>query len=61
MLNEQYELADNFNTPDRGLYVTVGWSMGGSGPAGVADRHGGDSAGPRGAYSASASAKRTGL
>jgi outer membrane cobalamin receptor len=23
LLNEQYELADTFNTPDRGVYVTL--------------------------------------
>ena len=61
-LNEQYELADNFNTPDRGLYVTVAYSMGAaSSIASVAERRSGDSAGPRSAYSASTSATRTGL
>ena len=60
-LNEQYELADNFNTPGRGLYVTVGYSMGaGSQPARIVEQRGGDSAGSRGAYSASTSATRTG-
>ncbi len=51
-LNEQYELADNYNTPDRGLYVTVGYSMGaGNQLARVAERRSGDSAGSRSAYS----------
>ncbi len=61
-LNEQYELADNYNTPDRGLYVTVGYSMGaGSQVASVAQQRSGDIAGSRSAYSAPGSAMRTRL
>jgi len=60
-LNEQYELADTFNTPDRGLYVTVSYSMGAGGqPARVVDNRTGDAPAPRGAYSVQAGATRTG-
>ncbi len=61
-LNEQYELADNYNTPDRGLYVTVGYSMGAADQlVRVADQRSGDSAGSGSAYSASNRNTRTGL
>jgi vitamin B12 transporter len=61
-LNEQYELADNYNTPGRGLYVTVGYSMGaGSQVASVAQQRSGDSAGSLSAYSAPGSTTRTRL
>jgi vitamin B12 transporter len=60
-LNEQYELADTFNTPNRGLYVTVSYSMGAGGqPARVVDNRSGDAPAPRGAYSAQAGATRMG-
>jgi vitamin B12 transporter len=35
-LNEQYELASTFNTPDRGLYVSVRYAPGAGGPTAVA-------------------------
>ena len=35
-LNEQYELASTFNTPDRGLYVSVRYAPGTGGPTAVA-------------------------
>ena len=60
-LNEQYELADNFNTPGRGLYVSVSYSMGaGTQPARVAENRAGDSPNSRGAYSAPAGPTRVG-
>ena len=60
-LNEQYELADTFNTPNRGLYVTVSYSMGAGGqPARVVDNRTGDAPAPRGAYSVQAGATRMG-
>ena len=61
-LNEQYELADNYNTPDRGLYVTVGYSMGAADQlVRVADQRSEDSAGSGSAYSASTRNTRMGL
>ena len=35
-LNEQYELANTFNTPDRGLYVSVRYAPGTGGPTAIA-------------------------
>ena len=35
-LNEQYELASTFNTPDRGLYVSVRYAPGADGPTAIA-------------------------
>ena len=54
LLNEQYELADNFNTPDRGLYVSVRYAPGNraAGAVAAASRH--DVGSARGAYSATA-------
>jgi vitamin B12 transporter len=61
-LNQQYELADNFNTPDRGLYVSLSYAMGASRQAArVAEERGRDSQAPRGAYSAPIGAMRMGL
>jgi hypothetical protein len=52
-LNEQYELAHTFNTPDRGLYVSVRYSPGAGGPAAaVAQAPSRDMPAARGAYSA---------
>jgi vitamin B12 transporter len=49
-LNEQYELAHTFNTPDRGLYVSLRYAPGaGTGPLVAESR---DGAAARGAYSA---------
>ena len=60
-LNEQYELADNYNTPDRGLYVSVSYSMGaGDQAARVTGNRAGDPPTPRGAYSARAESTRMG-
>ena len=52
LLNEQYELADTFNTPDRGLYVTVRYTPGSRAPAVVATAPARDAGTGRGAYSA---------
>ena len=52
LLNEQYELADTFNTPDRGLYVTVRYTPGSRAPAVVAAAPARDAGTGRGAYSA---------
>jgi len=61
-LNEQYELADTYNTPDRSLYVTVSYSVRAGGQAArVAEVRSGDSAAPRGAYSPSTGSARMGL
>jgi vitamin B12 transporter len=51
VLNEQYELANTFNTPDRGLYVSLRYAPGKRtiGPVVAGSR---DTAAPRGAYSA---------
>ena len=60
-LNEQYELADNYNTPDRGLYVMVSYSMGAADqPERIAQQRSGDGTGSVSAYSASTSTTRTG-
>jgi vitamin B12 transporter len=54
-LNEQYELAHTFNTPDRGLYVSVRYSPGGSDAVPrVAEAPGRDMPATRGAYSPTA-------
>jgi vitamin B12 transporter len=37
LLDEQYELADNYNTPDRGLYVTLRYAPGARAAATVTD------------------------
>ncbi len=51
-LNEQYELAHTFNTPDRGLYVSVRYSPGGTRAAStVAGTQAGDMPDGRSAYS----------
>ncbi len=61
-LNEQYELADTYNTPDRGLYVTVSYTVGASGqPVRVAEVRTADTAASRGAYSPSTDTARMGL
>jgi vitamin B12 transporter len=52
LLDEQYELAHTFNTPDRGLYVAVSYAPGGRQPI-VAAAPARDSGGRPGAYSAS--------
>ena len=38
-LNEQYELASTFNTPDRGLYVSVRYAPGTGGPGNCGVAH----------------------
>jgi vitamin B12 transporter len=53
LLNEQYELADTFNTPDRGLYVSVRYAPGSRGAGVVAAAPARDAGPGRGAYSAS--------
>jgi vitamin B12 transporter len=47
LLDEQYELAHTFNTPDRGLYVSLRYTPGAARPAVVAQ----DAAATSGAYS----------
>ncbi len=60
-LNEQYELADTFNTPDRSLYVSASYAFGtNAGGARVAQDRAGDTPAPRGAYSAPAGSTRSG-
>jgi vitamin B12 transporter len=60
-LNEQYALADTYNTPDRGLYVSVSYAMGAGGqPVHVAERRAGDSPRARGAYSTGPGATQLG-
>jgi vitamin B12 transporter len=60
-LDEQYELAHTFNTPDRGLYVSFSYSPGGRVVAPpLAGGDGSDGAPTRGAYSATTPASRTG-
>jgi len=54
LLDEQYELAHTFNTPDRGVYVAVSYSPGSRSPTAVAARPPYDPAAMRGAYSAAA-------
>jgi vitamin B12 transporter len=54
LLDEQYELAHTFNTPDRGVYVSVSYSPGNRGTTAVAARPGRDPGATRSAYSASA-------
>lgn len=59
-LNEQYELADTFNTPNRGLYVTASYAFGASDKAVAATAHqAGDMPLPRGAYSSPVGSSRT--
>jgi vitamin B12 transporter len=61
-LNENYELADNYNTPGRGLYVTASYSMGASSQVPrVAEQRTGDSSTARSAYSAATGVARMGL
>jgi vitamin B12 transporter len=51
VFDEQYELADTFNTPDRGIYVSLRYAPGGAHPA-VVERDGPRDAAPaRSAYS----------
>jgi vitamin B12 transporter len=60
-LDEHYELADGFNTPGRGLYVSVSYSMAAGGQAArVAENRTGDPPAPRGAYSAAGNTARMG-
>jgi vitamin B12 transporter len=61
LLNQQYELADGYNTPDRGLYVTVGYAVSGSAQAqtALAVDPGGDTPDPRSAYSRRTTRTRT--
>ena len=54
LLNEQYELADTFNTPDRGLYVSVRYAPGNRAAGAVAAAPPRDAGRARGAYSAAA-------
>ena len=39
LFDEQYELADTFNTPDRGVYVSVRYAPGRSAGVAVAAHH----------------------
>ncbi len=60
LLNDHYELAYDYNTPARGLYVSVSYAMKAAGaPAAVTAAGTGDSAPPRGTYSAAAGSART--
>ncbi len=52
LLDEQYELAHTFNTPDRGVYVSVSYAPGDPAPTTVAARPRRDSGATRSAYSA---------
>jgi vitamin B12 transporter len=52
LLDEQYELAHTFNTPDRGAYVSVSYAPGSRKPVAVAAQPARDSQAGRGAYSA---------
>jgi len=52
LLDEQYELAHTFNTPDRGVYLAVSYAPGNRTPTPVAARHRNDPGIARGAYSA---------
>jgi vitamin B12 transporter len=56
LLDEQYELAHTFNTPDRGLYVSLRYAPGAHGAAAVAQRNA-PAPSPRAAYSASAQSR----
>jgi vitamin B12 transporter len=51
LLDEQYELAHTFNTPDRGLYVSVQYAPGSRAPAATVTAAPRDAAAARGAYS----------
>jgi outer membrane receptor protein involved in Fe transport len=51
LLDEQYELAHTFNTPDRGLYVSVQYAPGHRAAAATVAAAPRDAAGARGAYS----------
>ena len=53
LLDEQYELAHSFNTPDRGLYLSVSYAPASRASTAVAARPPRDSSGARSAYSAS--------
>jgi vitamin B12 transporter len=52
LLDEQYELAHTFNTPDRGVYVSVSYAPGNPAPTAIAARPRRDSGARRSAYSA---------
>lgn len=52
LLDEQYELAHTFNTPDRGVYLSVSYAPGVRGAVAVAAPPRRDPAAARGAYSA---------
>jgi vitamin B12 transporter len=52
LLDEQYELAHTFNTPDRGVYVSVSYAPANRATAAVAARPPRDPGGARSAYSA---------
>jgi vitamin B12 transporter len=54
LLDEQYELAHTFNTPDRGVYVSRSYAPGQRATTGVAARPRRDSGISRGAYSVAA-------
>jgi vitamin B12 transporter len=54
LLDEQYELAHTFNTPDRGVYVSMSYAPGQRATTGVAARPRRDSGISRGAYSVAA-------
>ena len=51
LLDEQYELAHTFNTPDRGLYVSVQYAPGSRAPAATVAAAPRDAAAARSAYS----------
>jgi vitamin B12 transporter len=53
LLDEQYELADGFNTPDRGVYVSLSYAPGGRPADALATRQERRAAATPGAYSAS--------
>jgi len=53
LLDEQYELAHTFNTPDRGVYLSMSYAPGNRATTAVAARPRRDSGVTRGAYSAS--------
>jgi len=53
LLDEQYELAHTFNTPDRGVYLSVSYAPGNRATTAVAAQPGRDSPDSRSAYSAS--------
>ena len=58
LLDEQYELAHTFNTPDRGIYVSLTYAPGNRSEVAAVAAAPGDSGTARGAYSASS--RRTG-